>query len=177
MIGIREDDTIVADMPDFSMTMEIDHNGVVVAVFKGEFDARQWMRQRREDFEKRYGPADYDGRPVVTDMRNCRLPQRDWARQFEEVAHFIKERRPKPFRNAIVVSDLAGMDTAISLFAEYQKIFHHPNVETRPFLGYDEAYAWALEGLDPQQAARTTKAPENGGLRETSERSAKGQRE
>ncbi|SMF40296.1 hypothetical protein SAMN06265365_113137 [Tistlia consotensis] len=136
-------------MPGFSMTMEIDANGVIVAVLDGMFSASAYIRLRREIFESRYGPADYDGRPIVADIRNCALPDRDWPDQFQEFAQFLRERRPSPFRIAIVIGDEKGAETAVTLFSEYQRLFFHAEVETRAFRDGDEAYAWALAGLRP----------------------------
>ena len=134
-------------MPDFGLTMEIDGKGVVLAVLTGMFSASEYVRLRREIFETRYGPADYDGHPIVADIRNCALPERDWAGEFQQFAAFLREQRPSPFRIAIVIGDQPGTETAVSLFADYQKIFHRDEIETRAFRDYDEAYAWALQGL------------------------------
>lgn len=127
--------------------MEIDDRGVILTVFEGEFSGREYMRQRREVFESRYGPEDYDGRPTVTDIRRCALPTREWAAEFREVGEFLRRRRPSPFRHAIVIGDEPGSETAVALFAEFQRIYHHPEVETRAFQDFDSAYAWAAEGL------------------------------
>lgn len=134
-------------MPSYRLTMEIDANGVVVAVHEGLFDASEWLRQRRAGFESRYSPADYDGRPMVVDMRRCRLPSQDWAYQFEEVSRVLHELRPSPYRNAFILGDQPDSEAGIALFAEYQKLFQHPESEVRTFRDYDEGYAWALEGL------------------------------
>ena len=134
-------------MPDFGLDMEIDRNGVVLAVLTGTFSAAEYVRLRRESFETRYGPADYDGHPIVADIRNCALPESDWAGQFQQFAAFLRQRRPSPFRIAILIGEQAGTETAVSLFADYQKIFHRAEIETRAFRDYDEAYAWALQGL------------------------------
>ncbi len=130
------------------MTMAIDDNGLVVTTCEGTFDARQWLRQRRERFESRYALADYDGRPTVTDLRRCQLPDGDWAEQFRTVAETLNHRRLKPFRRALIVSDEPGATLAATLFGEYQKIFHHPDVETRAFRDFDEGYAWARAALE-----------------------------
>ncbi len=134
-------------MPDFSMTMEIDDRGVILVVFEGVFVASEFRRQRALLFESRYAPADYDGRPVVSDIRRCALPRRHWADEFREVAELLRRRRPAPYRHAIVVGDELGSETAVALFGEYQRIFHHPDVEVRSFRSFSEAYAWALEAL------------------------------
>ncbi|MEX2630137.1 MAG: hypothetical protein WD341_09385 [Tistlia sp.] len=158
-------------MASFSMTMEVDAQGVVVASCEGVFDAAQWVRQRREGFESRYPLEAYDGRPVVTDLRHCRLPAGDWAQQFKAVADDMKHRRRKPFRRALIVGGELGIELAVALFAEYQMIFHHPEVETRAFRDYDQGYAWAHAVLADETApaettkAETTKAPEPRGLR------------
>ena len=160
-------------MPSFSLVMDIDDNGIVLARFEGTFDASEWLRQRRTVFESRYEPADYDGRPSVVDMRNCRLPEREWASQFQGVGVAMKQRRSKPYRTALVLSDQPGGEHAAALFAACQKIYYNPDVETRAFADYKEAYAWALEALPPE----TPKAPENRGLREARNDGARGQRE
>jgi hypothetical protein len=158
-------------MQRFAMTMEIDANGIVVAACEGAFDAAQWVRQRRAVFESRYPIEAYDGRPVVTDLRRCSLPVGDWAHQFKAVAEVMKHQRLKPFRRALIVSGELGVELAVALFAEYQTIFHHPDVETRAFRDYDEGYAWARAALPREQAPETTKAPENRGLRTNEGRS------
>ncbi|SMF40338.1 hypothetical protein SAMN06265365_113134 [Tistlia consotensis] len=136
--------------------MEIDANGIVVAVYEGLFDASEWLRQRRAGFESRYRLADYDGRSMVVDMRRCRLPGQDWAYQFEEVARVLRERRPTAFRNAFIVGDHPDSDAGIALFGEYQKLFQNPGSEVRTFRSYEEGYAWALEGLRPPDAPAPT---------------------
>ncbi len=134
-------------MPAFRLQMDIDANGVVVAVFSGRFDASEWLRQRTAVFESRYGPDDYDGLPVVTDFTDCRLPDRGWTEQFEAVAQVIGTKRPAPFRHAIVLPGGTKGETAVALFGQYQKLIANPGVVTRRFEVFDEAYAWALEGL------------------------------
>ncbi|SMF40307.1 hypothetical protein SAMN06265365_113136 [Tistlia consotensis] len=136
-------------MPAFNMTIDLDPNGVIVTVCEGRYDGEEWLRLRRELFESRYRVADYDGRPAVTDMRRCRLPKRDWATEFKIVADVMKREHRKPFRRAVIVSGEDGSELAVALLAEYQKLFHHPGVETRAFLDYDEGYAWALAGAPP----------------------------
>ena len=146
-------------MPEFRLQMDIDANGVVVAVLKGRFDASEWLRQRTAVFESRYGPEDYDGLPVVTDFTGCRLPDRGWTEQFEAVARVLRGKRPTPYRHAIVMSGDSPGETAVSLFGQYQKLIANPGVVTRSFADFDSAYAWALEGRDlaarPQQGSGT----------------------
>ncbi|SMF40324.1 hypothetical protein SAMN06265365_113135 [Tistlia consotensis] len=142
-------------MQRFGMTMELDERGVVITVCEGVFDASQWVRQRRAIFESRYPLEAYDGHPVVSDMRRCQLPALDWASQFKAIADAMKHQRMKPFRRALIIGRKDGADLAVALFAQYQKIFHHPDVETRAFLDYDEGYAWALASLDrPSECAK-----------------------
>lgn len=163
-------------MPTFTMTMDIDDKGVVVAVFEGAFEASEWLRQRRSVFESRYAPAEYDGRPIVIDMRRCLLPDRDWSTQFQDIGQALKQRRTKSFRSAIVLADQLGADNAVALFAAYQKIFHHPGAETRGFRSYEEAHAWALEGLQ-EHFPETSKAPEKRSLREARDGAGEDRRE
>lgn len=152
-------------MERFSMTMEIDANGVVTAACEGTFDATQWVRQRRDVFESRYPIEAYDGRPVVTDLRRCSLPVGDWGRQFKTVAEVMKHQRLKPFRRALIVSNELGVDLAVALFIEYQTIFHHPEVETRAFRDYDDGYAWARAALRGEASDEPTGASDDRDLR------------
>ena len=138
-------------MEPFRLTMEIDSRGIVVAILEGEFDTAAWQAQRQAGFLSRYRLQDYDGRPVVTDFRRCRLPSGNWAEQFRGVAEVMTRERRKPFRRAIAIGPETGAELGITLFAEFQKLFHHADSETRAFLDYDAAYAWALEGLPREQ--------------------------
>ncbi len=140
----------------FRLSMEIDARGVVVAVLEGEFDTAAWQAQREAGFLSRYRLEDYDGRPVVTDFRRCRLPSGNWSEQFRGVAEVLARERRKPFRRAIVIGPEAGAELGITLFAEFQKLFHHADLETRAFLDYDAAYAWALEALPGERDERPT---------------------
>lgn len=128
--------------------MEIDDEGVVLAVFRGEFDASEWLRQRRVVVEAHYDPADYDGKPMVLDMTECRLPRRNWSEHFTEAARTLRERRPQAFRLAIVVGDDPSAEAGLALFAEYQKLLHHPDSEVRTFRTHASAYAWAATGQE-----------------------------
>lgn len=131
--------------------MEIDGRGIVLAVYSGEFTASDWLRQRRAVVDSRFSPEDYDGRPVVIDMTACQLPRRDWSEHFQEASRFLKGRRPKPFRLAMIIGDDPGAEAGLALFAEYQKLLHHPDSEVRTFRSGEEAYAWALAGLQPPE--------------------------
>jgi hypothetical protein len=130
------------------MSLEIDDKGVVLAVFHGEFDASEWLRQRRTVVESRFDPADYDGKPLVIDMTDCRMPRRDWSEHFKEAARTLKGLRPKPFRLAMVLGDDPSAEAGFALFAEYQKLLHHPDSEVRTFRDHASAYAWATTGLE-----------------------------
>lgn len=139
-------------MAGFRMTLEIDGNGMIVARFEGAFDASEWRRQHRALLEDRYEPADYDGRPAVVDFTRCALPKGDWSYQFEQIAYVMRQRSRKPLRRAIVVGDQPGAESAVAVFAQFQKLYHHPEVETRAFRDFEEGYAWALEALRPPEA-------------------------
>jgi len=128
----------------FQVTQRVDENGVVLVTFTGTWDSNEWARQIEDIWREL--PADFDpeGRPILSDLTNCRFPETGWVEHFRFVARKLANRRKAPFRRAILISgrDHGENDIAVRLLDATQRAWHNPNIETRGFTDRDEAYAW-----------------------------------
>ena len=131
----------------FHVSQRVDENGIVLVTLTGTWDSHAWAEQIEENWRTMPDGFDPEGRPILTDMIACELPESDWVEHFKLVAIKLSTRRKQPFRRAVLIRDRKGGENelAVRLMDAAHQAWHNPQIETRAFTARDAAYAWLTE--------------------------------
>lgn len=138
-------------MTDFTYSMEIDMNGIVVVRIQGAFDYDTWLAKRRSILSSDLAGATLRARPGIIDISQADPPLAGWGTVFPNIAQELAKTGEGLAPTVFVIGISPARSTIVQFYREVvglmdsNKIIEPTGNNYPTFETFDEAYSWLIE--------------------------------
>lgn len=139
---------------DFSLTMELDRNGILVVRMSGEFDFLYWRDKRRDFLQGALAGVELEGRGNIVDLSDFIPPPEKWISVISRILEELRQEGQPTGPVAYVIGRSISNELTIEFFECLNELGSPDRGTYRTFTDYQHAYDWLLEEV--RETRRTT---------------------